>query len=83
MALTTCSRAGYSGCMIEIRKPSSSLNGLTTCAISRRERASKQGSNGSPLETPEMSRQLAKVSRSCESTTVRVTGCISRSKGES
>ena len=45
------------------------------------ERASKQGLNGSLLEIPEMSSRLVKVYRSCGSTMVPVTGCISRSGG--
>ena len=45
------------------------------------ERAFKQGLSGLLLGILAMSSRLAKVSRSCESTMVPVTGCISRSGG--
>jgi len=69
--------------MIEVAKLKSSFNGWMAYVTFRPERASKHGSNGWPLETQVMSSQSVQVFRSCESTMDLVTGCISKSEGES
>jgi len=66
---------------LKFARPTSSFNSSTICGTSKKERASKPGSNGGRRETQVISSRSVKVFLSCEFTTTPVTGVHFKKRG--